>query len=624
LFERLPEIASLGDAARNIFAKADRVTTQRFGKRVAELAQLNGPRAVNHSRERRLFRAPDPAATPDTAVSHCLLYTIECALAYTWIDWGVQPQYVAGYSLGEYSAACIAGLFDFEAGLSLVIDRASTVMALPRSAMVAVSASYEEIGALLEPGLHVVAANSQVQTILGGERPTLDRATLALQRLGHVVRELPVHHALHTPLMRPAAARLAELFSAVKTSTAVIPLVSTVNGKLMEVEGLLDPQHWARHLCEPVQLAKALETLDRLGTQTFLEVGPGQALSSVIESQFGQRPAATIATSMPADYDTDPVAVHLARSAGRLRTAGVPVGDVPFNLSPTPSKTKTAPAVAVVAELDVIGKVQDIWCEALRHDRVGPDENLFDLAADSLKTARIALGIRNHFDIDLSLRDIYAAATPRQLAEVISAAQRIWCGAADLVTLPNGLSIKCPSRPEAIQLYGSIFEQRAVVRNGLKVPRGATVVDVGAHIGMFSTFAVLAAPGVRLYSFEPIDALFEMLRFNLADVSEDAILFNTGHEALADTIDEHSLMRIDLLRLDLRRFQPLSLQCIPRRQWARIDQVVVETLDGEGRIAAARDFLTDCGFLVNVAQEPPSHDESSVVSLYASRYGNAR
>jgi acyl carrier protein len=533
----------------------------------------------------------------------------------------VQPQYVAGYSLGEYSAACICGLFDFEAGLSLVIDRASTVMALPRSGMIAVSAGYEEICALLEPGLHVVAANSQVQTILGGEKPVLDRAALALQALGHIVRELPVHHALHTPLMRPAAVRLAELFSAVKTATPIIPLVSTVSGELMDVNRLIDPQHWARHLCEPIQLVKALKTLDRLGIHTFLEVGPGQALSSVIESQFGHRPSTTIATSMPADYDTHPVAVHLRQSAGRLSTAGVPVGGVPtFNLHPTPSRTESAPAAAVAAELAVIGKVQDICSEVLRHAGVGPDENLFDLAADSLKTARIALGIRNYFDIELSLRDIYSSATPRQLAQVISAAQRIWCGVADLVTLPNGLTIRCPSRPEAIQLYDSIFEQRAVLRNGIKIARGATVVDVGAHIGMFSTFAALAAPGVRLYSFEPIDALFEMLRFNLADVCEDAILFNTGLEALADTIDAHSLLRIDLLRLDTRRIEPLLLQCIPQSQWARVEQVVIETLDGDGRVAAARELLADCGFLVNVVPEPPGRE----VSLYASRCGNAR
>ncbi len=539
LFERFHELESSSETFRRIIERADAATLARLGRPISELVRVGMPPADARSRTRRLFRAPVPGKAPATVVAHSILYTLECALAQAWMDWGVRPQYVSGYSLGELAAACVAGLFDFETGLSLVIGRAEILADLPETGMIAVSGPLEEISPHLDADVHVVAANSQSQTVLGSHEAALEKATLTLREQGYLVQRLPVEHAFHTPLMRPAAARIAELFSSIETGALARPLASTLTGELVDAQQLRDPAHWVRHLCEPVRFVAAVDTLDRLGVRVFLETGPGQALSALIEGRFRSRPDIAIVTSMPAEYDTCSAAAHLSRTAGRLASLGVPVRGLPMedvrtggSLPPVEVRSPPSPADVRLPETSAdeatTDKIRAIWSEILERASVAPDDDLFALGGNSLKTARIGMRIKRDLGVELTLRDIYSAATPRGLAALISAGQKLRANTTDLLTLPNGLTIRCQSRAEAAYFYQSIFAERSYLRHGLAIGPGATVVDVGANIGMFSMFAALEAPGVRLYSIEPVAPLFEILRFNLADVCEDAVLVNVG------------------------------------------------------------------------------------------------
>ena len=534
IFDRFEELTALGDSFNDVIARASEVTTARLGADITELVRRYAGRSSTRFGERRLLRTPTEKATPPTAVAHAILYTIECALMRTWLDWGVRPRYVSGYSLGEYSAACVAGLFSFDVGLSVVIERAFMLAALPRSGMIAVSAPQRDLPSLSQLDLHLVAENSNEQAILGGEQPALGRATQLLRAAGYIVHELPVEYAFHTPLMAPLADGLATLFASVEKKEPTIQLVSTMTGELTDSVRLRDPAHWVRHLCQPVRFLETIDALVRLNTEVFLEVGPGQALSSLVESHLRNRMQGLVVASMPSDYDSCSTPEYLLRTAARLRIIGVPVDNIPdIQVEKSAAPTVSA-AVSAPVDDPVISWIRDIWRDVLHRDLIGPDDNLFDLGANSLKTARIAMRIKRQFNIDLSLRDVYSSPTPRCLADVISAGHRLQ-SAADLITLPNGLSIRCQSRAEARYFHQAIFEERCYLRHGLRIDSGATVLDVGANVGVFSMFAALEAPGLRLYSFEPVTPLFDMLRSNLADLCDDATLLNLG---ISDTAGE--------------------------------------------------------------------------------------
>jgi phthiocerol/phenolphthiocerol synthesis type-I polyketide synthase E len=534
LFDRFEELTALGDSFNDVIAQASEITTVRLGANVTELVRRYAGRSPGRSGERRLLREPTAKAQPPTAVSHAILYTIECALMRIWLDWGVRPQYVGGYSLGEYSAACAAGLFSFDVGLSIVIDRALMLSALPKSGMIAVSAHQGDLPRLSQLDLHLVAENSAEQTILGGTRPALERATQSLRAAGYIVHELPVEYAFHTPLMASLADKLATLFASVETRAPVLQLVSTMTGELIDSARLRDPAHWVHHLCQPVRFLETIDALVRLNTGIFLEVGPGQALSPLIESHLRHRTGVMVVASMPSDYDSRSTPEYLLSTAARLWTIGVQLGNIPVIRVDEPTASSSSAAVSATVDDPTILRIQDIWCDVLHRDLIGPDDNLFDLGGNSLQTARIAMRIKRQFNIELSLRDIYSAPTPRRLAGIISTGCRLQ-NAEDLITLPNGLSIRCQSRAEARYFYQTIFEERSYLRHGLRIDPGATVLDVGANIGIFSMFAALEAPGIRLYSFEPVRPLFDMLRSNLVDLCDDATLLNSG---ISDTTGE--------------------------------------------------------------------------------------
>lgn len=524
------EIGGDMPAFSDILDRAEELVRTRLGESlVAFMARCSDDRRHSLGRLRR-----GRAAVPPTALAHAALYTLECALAALWKSWGIVPDYVCGYSLGEYSAAHVAGCFDFETGLSLVLDRAGMLVDLPPSAMIAVLSPAEFVSAAPGDGVHLVAANFSQQTVLGGEPEAIAAAAVRLRGQGHIVNELPVEYAFHTPLMAAAACRLAaEEIETVPAPADGPRLISTVTGGELEPGHALTAAHWARHLSEPVNFTGALAKLNALGVELFLEVGPGQSLAHMVRQQVGAD-AALVAATMPSDFDERLAADHLLATAGRLWGAGLPLADIGRAFgSPSVMPSFRDDAGAPSPDSPGITQVlQGIWSKILARPILA-DDNLFDVGGDSLRTARIALAIKRELGADLSQREIYANPTPSLLGGLIAGQRRTSDADYALLTLPNGLIVKYQSRAEAAYFYKSIFEDRSYLRHGLVLEPGAIILDVGANIGMFSLFASIEAPGCRLYSFEPVPPLFDILSFNMADFSDDAVLVNAG---LSDVI----------------------------------------------------------------------------------------
>jgi acyl transferase domain-containing protein len=211
------------------------------------------------------------------------LFTLEVALAALWQSWGVQPSVVIGHSLGEFSAACVAGLFDLAAGARLVAARGRLMQAVRgKGTMVAIMADAASVRALIEPRAREVslaAVNTPKQTVVSGYSEAVDALTRDLIARGIEVRMLEVSCAFHSPQMDEMLAAFEAEARGVTYRQPKIDIVSNVTGALWGAVELADPAaYWRRHVREPVSFAAGMQALERTGCRVFLEIGPNPVL----------------------------------------------------------------------------------------------------------------------------------------------------------------------------------------------------------------------------------------------------------------------------------------------------------------------------------------------------------
>ncbi|HEX6373718.1 MAG TPA: amino acid adenylation domain-containing protein [Longimicrobium sp.] len=271
--------------------------------------------------------APDPAAERlnRTAMAQPAVFVVGYALARLWASWGIVPDAVMGHSLGEYTAACVAGVLPLEDALALVAARARLVEALPGGAMLAVSLDPGSVAPFLEPGAVVAAENAPAMCTVAGTEAAVAGVERRLRQAGHATRRLPTTHAFHSPLVRPAAEALAERVSRMRPAAPRIPLVSTLTGTWMTEAEAADPHYWARHLCEPVRFDAGVATLLADPGRVLLEVGPGQTLGTFVRQRppAEGRGAPLAIASLRHAWEEAADAAYLLGALGRLWTAGV-------------------------------------------------------------------------------------------------------------------------------------------------------------------------------------------------------------------------------------------------------------------------------------------------------------
>ena len=217
----------------------------------------------------------------DTAYAQPALFALEYALAELWRSWGVEPAAVMGHSVGEYVAACVAGVFDLESGLRLIAERGRLMQALPRNgAMAAVMADEARVSAAAAPHareLSIAAVNGPANVVVSGRVEAVGAVVAALAAQGVRAKRLTVSHAFHSPLVEPILPALEDAVSRVPLRTPRIPLVSNLTGRAAGEE-VARPEYWRRHAREAVRFAASIQTLREKGHGLFLEVGPSPTL----------------------------------------------------------------------------------------------------------------------------------------------------------------------------------------------------------------------------------------------------------------------------------------------------------------------------------------------------------
>ncbi|GAA1918547.1 type I polyketide synthase [Streptantibioticus ferralitis] len=227
------------------------------------------------------LNATDDEQLQDTAIAQPLLFATGYALAQMWSAWGVTPHQLLGHSVGELTAATIAGVLDLPDAARLVAARAQAAAAAPPGGMLAVTAAAEALVPLLPEALQVAVVNGPRQTVVSGPEDVLQEFGVALAERGINARPVLTSHAFHSRSMAAAADCFEAAFSGVALRAPRIPVRSAMTGRLVTDEEATSPGFWAGQLAQPVLFGKAIDEALADQDQILLEVGPGRTLTSV-------------------------------------------------------------------------------------------------------------------------------------------------------------------------------------------------------------------------------------------------------------------------------------------------------------------------------------------------------
>jgi amino acid adenylation domain-containing protein len=455
---------------------------------------------------RMLGRAPavvDPAAERlnRTEAAQPAVFAVGWALARLCESWGIVPGAVIGHSLGEYTAACVAGVLPLEDALELVAERARLLQALPGGSMLAVSLSANDVRPALVSGAVVAAANAPELCTVAGTDEAVAATERAVLHAGHAARRLPTTHAFHSPMMHPAAAELARIAGRMRLAPPRIPLLSNVTGTWMTDAEATDPGYWARHLCEPVRFAEGAAELLRDPDRVLLEVGPGQTLGGFARQQplVPGRAVPLAVGSLRHAWEETADGAYLLGALGRLWTAGVvpdwrgvfaderrgrvPLPTYPFERSsywihpangaassasaPAPSNgtaTSTSSGVPGVTRsprdlLSLSGayvapregterQLQDLWERLLGVEGIGAHDNFFSLGGHSLLGTRLIARLRQEMGVELPIQALFRSPTIAAMAAEITEAK---LGAMDPGALEAALDELLRLPPEQVR-----------------------------------------------------------------------------------------------------------------------------------------------------------------------------
>lgn len=398
-----------------------------------------------------------------TAIAQPALFTVEYALAQLWMRWGVRPAAMIGHSIGEYVAACIAGVFSLPDALSIVATRGRLMQGMPPGVMVAVLLPEHDVQSLLGIGMEIAAVNSPSTCVVSGPAAAAQAFEAELARRNISCQRLHTSHAFHSSMMEPMLAPFVEALGTVRMSAPAIPFISNRTGSWITAADAVRPQYWADHLRHAVRFSAGLTHLLRETPSTLLEVGPGRALSGLAR-QLGIDPQPRTITGLPHASESRDDQRAAVEALGELWLAGVSIDwqkfhegerrvrvslpGYPFQRQRYWIEPRTTPidneaaATSPVATLaandgeqgldryarpdldseyaaprnDQESKLAEIWQELLGVNSIGIHDNFFDLGGHSLVATQILARLKQDCGATLELHALFQHQTIAELA----------------------------------------------------------------------------------------------------------------------------------------------------------------------------------------------------------------
>jgi acyl transferase domain-containing protein len=256
-----------------------------------------------------------------TLIAQPALFTVEYALARLLMSWGIKPQAMIGHSVGEYVAACLAGVFSLEDALTLIAARGRLMDGLSGGAMLAVPLPLEEVKSLLSDAIALAAHNGPALCVLSGSNEALEEIAVRLNQMSIECRHLHTSHAFHSQIMEPVLPAFTEEVRKIELNPPTIPYLSNVSGNWITEAEATDANYWAKQLRGTVRFSDGLSKLLESFNGVLLEVGPGPSLSAIAKQHKRTEQVILSTTRHPQERHSD--VAYLLRALGRLWLAGV-------------------------------------------------------------------------------------------------------------------------------------------------------------------------------------------------------------------------------------------------------------------------------------------------------------
>ena len=410
---------------------------------------------------RTLIFSDDAEALRQTAITQPVLFAVEYALAQLWINWGIQPKALVGHSLGEYVAACLAGVFSLSDALTLVAERGKLLQALPTGAMIAVQLAEAAVQKYLSADVSLAVINGADRCTLSGTHEAMARVEQQLQAAGIEWRRLRTSHAFHSAMMEPALQPFLRQLQRVTRHAPTIPFLSNVTGTWISPQQATDPDYWVAHIRQTVRFADNLQTLFEQDASILLEVGPGRTLATLAQRHPNRLADCAALHTLPRDRSTTTGAevTHILTTLGRLWAHGavvdwgrfyaaeqrrrVPLPTYPFERqrywieadphtpAPLVDHKEIAALFAVpqpvrptrVQETQPLSPIEqqiaELWTVALGVTDIDPTVDFFDAGGDSLLAVQLMTRLREQFGVNLDTHALLQASTIAELAALI-------------------------------------------------------------------------------------------------------------------------------------------------------------------------------------------------------------
>ncbi|MGA9769875.1 MAG: beta-ketoacyl synthase N-terminal-like domain-containing protein, partial [Blastocatellia bacterium] len=413
-----------------------------------------------------------------TQITQPAIFAIEYALAMLWMNWGVRPQAMIGHSIGEYVAACLAGVFSLEDALALVAARGQLMQKLPAGLMLAVQLPESELKRLLGSKLSIASVNGPSLCVVSGAVDAVAGFEKELDYLKVDHRRLHTSHAFHSEMMASIVEPFIESVRRVKLNTPSIPYLSNVTGTWVTTEPT-DPVYWGKHLRQTVRFADGLNELLKDRDRVLLEIGPGQTLMTLARQHSDKSVDQPVFTSLSHPQQKQSDVRLMLNTLGKLWLLGAQIDWAGFYKDedrhrvslPTypferkrywidPPKQRPAAQLEQASdEVSVIGSVGDItdsnvsmpqaepvrsaysrpllsnpyvrsrneieatiagiWEELLGIKPVGIHDDFFELGGHSLLATHLVARLHQVLHVDIPLRSLFDTPTVSTLAASI-------------------------------------------------------------------------------------------------------------------------------------------------------------------------------------------------------------
>lgn len=457
----------------------------------------------------------------ETRFAQPALFVVEYALARLWMRWGLQPEAMIGHSLGEYVAACLAGVFTLKDALRLVAIRGALVQTAPRGAMVAIMLPEAEVLPLLGSECEIAALNAPSACAISGSFEAISELEHKLSSLGIRYNRLQTSHAFHSRMMDTVLEPFRREVEKVKRQSPKIPFVANVTGTFITPEEATSVDYWVAQLRKTVRFSEGIQCLLEARGALLLDVGPGRTTSALAKQQSLASDRLIIATSRRADDDRSDTAVALG-ALGQLWVSGVEINwssihadekrlrvelpTYPFQskrywletvppfidgkqkAAHTPSRVPDEPrtiatesSVEFVSKVEVQDQIAHIMGAVLGLERVDINDDFFELGGSSVLAIDVMAQIGRIFQVKLPPHELLRAATAEKMANLVQAAKK-----------DHGESTRAPTSRTLIEIQAG--------------ERGRPVLflvhPVGGHVFQYRSLAQAMGPMQPVYGFQ--------------------------------------------------------------------------------------------------------------------------